>query len=297
MHRRTKFLGIMMGVLPLLACGAQADAQTTLPRPKLSQLDIAGVKLGMSVPDSLAALHNFDSSYKIVKLYQNSSVDSFGASGAPLSQIPVSSTDDENLPQKYATLSEVEATDGHDTVDVWYAPIPGHETVIAVQRHVQYKPTPVYNPSAAYAWRPLPGTAQQQTPPPPQLPAFSSLSKSLATKYPYEPTLKSLQYHSMDWVFDDKGRFISPAMAQQLGIESDDGQMPQGLSSDPESAMSIGMDVEDSGLVDSLDMVLYNGLGLYQSVAQLNADYEAGKAKLDHDLQKAASANAPKTNF
>lgn len=299
MPKRQKNFLKLVGIMSFVGLTSPALAQTNSTSVDPMTIQVSGVNLGMSVADSIAALQKFDPSYKIEKLYEFRSGARYGDTGAPLGRIPQSSQDDTTLPQKYAFLTDLTATDGIDHVHVWYSPVPGKETVIAIVRQEQYKPQPdateqleQQNPML---FAPMLQNSNQK--PAPQLPALSAVEAGVVAKYPYPYTLRSSDNLNTDWLFDSKGRLISPARAQQLDLGSWGGELPGSVSPASGIGLSVSITAESSGLVDILSMSLFDGAGLYNSVGQMQADYEAGKIKLDAAIQSSAVQSGPKTNF
>lgn len=183
--------------LTLCMPGLPALAQSAPSSVDPMTLQVAGVSLGMSVADSVAGLQKFDPSFKIEKLYQNSDINQFAVPGTPMNNIPVSSQNDQTLPQKYAFFTELTATDGANTVNVWYNPVPGQEKVIAVLRQEQYKPVlnfleqedPELYEAMQQGQRQYGALAQNAPEKAPQLPALSAIKAGIAAKYPYPYTL------------------------------------------------------------------------------------------------------------
>jgi hypothetical protein len=272
---------IALGLFGLRAAHAQSAPVTT------SDFDIAGVKLGMTVDQAVAALQAFGPHYTIIKNYWQNDFTSFGQTGTPKDHL-----NQGDLKPSFAFLTDLVAEEGtypcpygatpdqpcsdkpYDTVHLWFSPVIGQERVIGIQRANSF----YIGNGQNY------GDTSKE-------PATSAVMAALTKKYSipsYSQTASN--FPEYDWVFDAKGRLISPARASELHLSTQFGAgFPSSVSSGDGVTLSVVLTTAAGPtLVQQIDSSLFDGDALYNSVAQGHDTYESQEAKMN--AQDAASA-------
>ena len=281
--------GIAFGLFGLHAANAQTAPVT------VSDFDVAGVKLGMTVDQAVAALQAFDSHYTIAKNYWQNDYTAYGQTGTPLNELGQG-----DLKPSFAFLTDIVAgkdcsfSSGggtnpcgsykpYDYVHIFFSPVIGQERVITIQRTTSF-------------YQALAATGNEDTS---QEPATSAVTAALTKKYSVPSYAQpATNFPEMDWAFDAKSRLISPARAQQLGLDSHySGGYPGSVSSTDGVTMSVQLTLSSTGptLVQDITTTLFDGAALYNSVTQGHNTYESQDAKMNaQDAARAAkSGNSP----
>lgn len=258
-------------------------------------LDLAGVRLGMSVNDAIAALKKFDGKYAITKQYYAQPLFTFANLEAKeLKDIPKPdqrfaffyslSVVKTEMKKECQWLDDPYASQNHnvctmephaiETVMVWFSPTPGQEHVIAVQRKVPFEKDP--------------------------LPAIVSLKNGIFAKYPKDQvTYQSDEAYGVcfDWLFDSQRRILSEASAARKNRHATNGELPRNAYAGDGLALSVAFapNRQNCSLADSMSITLYDGNALYRSTEQAQATYKALKAKADaEDVSHSKGQNQPK---
>jgi hypothetical protein len=298
-----------MGIFLFWGFAHGASAQSAPPQAAdPHNLDIAGVKLGMTVDETIAALEKANPKYTVTKLYWASKVNTFGLGGVPLADVQNTNTGmGETLTTNFAFLTGIVAENGqppcgqniptfvpnnpsnyndfpcsnsnitapYDVIDIWFSPVPGQEKTIAIVRYNSY----------------YTGSLQGN------FPSVAATKSAIFTKYSSVPSIADPGGEEFDWFFDGRGRFISADRVKELQSAGQNpppelgGGLPRSTSPGDGITLSVVIEGPISGTSDSLGALessLVDGNGLYLSVAQGEATYEAQKAKMD--------AQAPKNN-
>jgi hypothetical protein len=281
-------------LVALLAVHAVAQA-TGGPDP--ATFDVAGVKLGMTPNDAIAALKKFDPKYAIAKQYYAQPQFTYGntegqdikrlvgfnkgtgkyESIAYLYNLAAEKTDlKEQCVQAYHQTVCDKDPSPVDTVTVWLSPVPGQERVIAVQRKATFDKEPH--------------------------PAIVSLKNGVFAKYPKDQATfehQDASGYTVDWVFDAQKRIMSAAVAKRKSRYSANGRLPQNANPGDGIGLSVNFESnnQNAGLADSMSVILFDGNGLFRSIEQSQATYRALKAKADADEINKASKGQSQTKF
>ena len=261
-------------VLPATAQGAGGLDPTAL--------DVAGVRLGMTPNDAIAALKRFDPKYVITKQYLAQLLMTYGDQAHDMKEIADS---DKKIAflynlavEKDEQKQECDENTGPGTVrggskmqcwmtphaiesiTVWFSPVPGQEHVIAVQRKIPFEKQP--------------------------FPAIVSLKSSLFAKYPKDQATYETQEatgYSVDWIFDSQKRIMSASAAKRRSYYPNHGSVPQQAHGGDGIGLSAMFSAysQNAGLADGMSVTLFDGNGLYRSIEQTQATYNALKAKAD----------------
>ncbi len=284
-------LGVTLAVLSASPMLAQAS-----DGPDPATFDVAGVRLGMTPNDAIAALKKFDGKYVIAKQYYAQPQFTYGntdgqdikklvgfdkSTGTYRSIAYLYNLDAEKIEvveQCVYTSGERECGEPQpvDTVTVWFSPVPGQERVIAVQRKATFYKEPH--------------------------PAIVSLKNGVFAKYPKDQATFERQDasgYSVDWVFDAQKRIMSASAAKRKSRYSSDGRLPRNANPGDGIALSVnfGSNDQNAGLADSMSVILFDGNGLFRSIEQSQATYKALKAKADADEINKASKGQSQTKF
>ena len=271
------------GALLALFLAVPAVAQTA-GGPDPMTFDVAGVRLGMTPNDAIAALKRFDPRYVITKQYYAQPLMLYGNDqGRDIKRLADSEKRVAYLydlaVEKDEQKQECDRDTGPGTVrggskmscwmsphavetmTVWFSPVPGQERVIAVQRKAPFEKQP--------------------------LPAIASLKQGIFAKYPRDQiTFESDEGYGgyqVDWIFDFQRRIMSASSARRRNYAPARGDVPQQAHGGDGIGLSVrfGAYNQNAQLADSMSVTLYDGNALYRSIEQSQATYNALKARAD----------------
>jgi hypothetical protein len=255
-------------------------------------LDVAGVKLGMTPDQAIAALKGFDSGFAITKRYLSSQEGSFNEEGTTLDQIPQSDKALAYLASLYAikgaTVHECRTftpgssappcvdrhPDDEEIVKVWFSHVLGQERVVMIQRAKTFYKEPK--------------------------PAIPTLKQEVLAKYGNQITYDSSYggFESISWLYDAQGRQMSGAVAKTKGFSN-----VGGIPSLVRRGDGIGLNVVFKGnnhtdqIADSLSVTLSDGDALYRSVDEAKTTYDTLKARANAAAVGNATKSQSQTKF
>jgi hypothetical protein len=267
-----------LALIPFLLTSAQAQTAPSAMDP--ATLDVAGVRLGMTVDEAIAGLKSFDPVLPIKKRYSTNPLSSYASDGKDMSELydadkstayfndlyaikvaPVQQcekmTDTNRMPRCFDRHP-----DDEEVVKVWFSHVPGQERVIAVQRTKTFYKDP---------------------------------------KYPKEQITYEIQggwVGTIGWAFDSKRRLVSSAAAKQKRIEN-----TSGLPGTVRPGDGIVLNVVLSGnninnqIADKVQVTLSDADALYKSIDQAKATYAALKAQVDAKQVEKAAKGSSQTKF
>lgn len=307
MSKRGRYLAALAAVI-CLAQSACADTPPAAVDP--AALEVAGVRLNMTVDEATAALRQFDAAYSIERRYADSDK-GFGYYGLPIDRFR-----DKDTAYLVGLLAKKDDSGDHEEVFVYVSPLPDKERVIFVGRAKQFAE--------------------------PQL--ATAIAEGLFAKYPKDTTAdrpaSSSRARRIIWRFDGRGRVMSAATAEQEGIDegieyieyrppatpqfrsladaalnagTGGGLSPgydllppfparvsgnQGVSLDA----AIGSPGDNLALGRGFALALYRGSELVRFNEQAKATYAEKERRRDaarqqQEIEKAKSANGPATKF
>ena len=256
-------------------------------------LDVAGVRLGMTVDEAIAGLKSFDPVLPIKKRYSTNPFSSYASDGKDMSEIyeadkstayfndlyaikgaPVQQcekmTDTNRMPRCFDRHP-----DDEEVVKVWFSHVPGQERVIAVQRTKTFYKDPK--------------------------PAIASLKEGVFSKYPKEQITYEIQggwVGTIGWAFNSKRRLVSSATAKQKRIENTSG-LPGTVRPGDEIVLNVvlsGNNINNQ-IADKVQVTLSDDDALYKSIEQAKATYAALKAQVDAKQVEKAAKSAGQTKF
>jgi hypothetical protein len=290
-HRVYRALAVAVAHAGLMVgWNSAAIAQAASPSAAFSPvtIDVAGVHLGMTPDETMAALKAFSPNMPIEKKYTNTKEFSINDSGEDLESLPETSSNEGYLDRSHAFLigfagetGKVEGgaapTIDNETVHVWFSPVPGEERVVAVER------IKTFHTDAA--------------------PPIDLLKSQLFTKYPEDKaSLEAAGTESpftVDWFFDPKGRLISKAAMKHKSASSNRGSFPSTVYAGDgvELSVAIGTSNENDKIASDLHMTLADGNGLFRTLEQSEATFKTRKAKTDAEAVAKAAKAAGQTKF
>jgi hypothetical protein len=278
-----------LSVFLCLTSGASAQPASPAGAFSATGTDVAGVRLGMSPEEAVAALKSFALDHTVEKLYSNDNQKHYENAGAPMSDF----TDSQGKVPYQRTLyltgissekgTRVVCTNGnsfcysddHEVILVYLAPTVDHERVIAIRR------TKDFIASSA--------------------PTIASLKSGLLSKYPMDKISSEDnrgQDYEADWFFDGKKRLISKDRARGVGLYASQGQLPGNVTEGGGLGLSAYIGASSNSLLaSSFSIALYDSDGLYKSIGQSKANYDSLKAAADAEDAKKASQSATPTKF
>jgi hypothetical protein len=285
-------LGLAAGLVFTFLSAAPVTAQTASAVDPAT-LDVAGVKLGMTPDEAMAALKQFEPRFVIKKLYEQGQYNNCNIGGGDLSLI----SEAERAKYYFTGLSAVDeglikaetkcsiptdwqtcVTIDHDDVEkitVGFSPVPGQERVIGVLREKTFNKEPK--------------------------PAIATLFAGVLAKYPYQPTYQHPVSGGsvVGWQFDARKQLMSGATAKSKRVAEVSGGLPQRVS--PGDGISLSASVVQAaiGSVPNIAGNLYLSLvdsdALYKSIDQSKGAAAAVRAKVDAAaIEKAKGASQTK---
>ena len=281
-----RFLGQAAGGAALVLLFVPPVAAQTAGGLDPYRLDVAGVKLGMTPNDAIAALKKFEPKYVIAKRYFEKPQFMFGnTEGKDIKDIDdkrvayfasLAAEKDEqkkicSIRPPYGCYTEPHAV---ETVTVWFSPVPGQERVIAVQRKAPFEKDP--------------------------LPAVVSLKSSIFAKYPKDQATYENQDasgYSVEWAFDAQKRIRPASAGKRRSYSPSRGGLPNQVNEGDGFGLSVmfGSTNQAVGLAGNMSVSLYDGNALYKSVAQAQATYKTLKAKADTaEVDRSKGKSQPK---
>lgn len=281
-----RFLGQAAGGAALVLLFVPPAAAQTAGGLDPYRLDVAGVKLGMTPNDAIAALKKFEPKYVIAKRYVETPQPLFGTTEAK----DIKAIDDKRVAYFFNLAAEKDEqkeicsiyppyhcySEPHavETVTVWFSPVPGQERVIAVQRKMPFEKKP--------------------------LPAVVSLQSGIFSKYPKNQATYENQDasgYSVEWTFDSQRRIRPAAAGKKRSYAPSRGGLPFQVNEGDGFGLSVmlGSTNEAVGLAGSMSISLYDGNALYKSAEQSRATYKTLKAKADAaEVEKSKGKSQPK---
>lgn len=299
-------------LLATLVAAPVYAADTAVPDP--STLDIAGVKIGMTVDEAMSALKSFDDKYKITKLY---STEDFEQSGAawPMERLSQSNKaiaffskleakhEATSVPCNQSAGGDVSRTltasmmgmgdtcekfkDDEETVTVLFSPVPGQERVTGVLREktVHLEPPPTVDSVEHGLFEKYAGFT----------PTFSGNNK-----YSHQPMFVLL--------FDGKKRLLSLDSAKSLGAHDqyycvDCPQVsPANVGRGEGISLRVILDPRgksgvDAKLLRQVSMGLWDGDALMKGISQSVATFKALKTAANQKELDKSAASPSKTKF
>lgn len=185
----TTNFGRCVAGLAMICLAQSARADTPPAAVDVAALEVAGVKLNMTVDEATAALREFDAAYAVERRYADSDK-GFGYYGLPLEQIR-----DKDTAYLVGLLATKDESGDHEEVFVYVSPVPDKERVVFVGRAKQF--------------------AQPQV--------ATAIADGIFAKYPKDTTADkpATEYAArrIIWRFDGRGRLMSAATAEQEGID------------------------------------------------------------------------------
>lgn len=285
--------------------------RTTTPPPApspdsgaVAALDVAGVRLGMTPEQVIAALKAFDSQLVQAKRYRTDTSNFYPASpteteecsdkapyrlfssiaaakGTRLPDAPsqgVSRTEGFGMGGQFVGCGEeAQPGDSPETVLVYFSPTPGQHRVIGVS-----------------LWRSFKTAA-----------TVDAVMDSALKKYPADFTAKADRGYekTWSWRFDDRGRVMSEDTARRqslLNSSIDSGENGDGMPGTLYEGhgigvdLAIGADYNNQQIAKEFRVSLYNEDALYKFIGEAKALYDAFHEKqLRDETEKARKAEAP----
>lgn len=288
-HQAIAVLVLGLAVIP------SARAQTTAGAAfDPAALDVAGVRLGMTVDEAATGLKGFDPTFAVTKRYLQGPTSGFGGEGTPLDQIAESDRSTSYLNDFYAIKGEATQVcrpvnpgiagpadcnarhdDDEEIVRIWFSHVPNGERVIAVQRQKTFYKEPK--------------------------PTVVSLRDSVFAKYAKDQITydtKDGWNETMSWLFDVRRRLMSRETARRKNIRNFGG-LPQFAG--PSDGIDLNVVLQGNNrnnlIADSLLVTLFDGSTLYKSIAEGQAEYKALKARADAIQAQKAAKSQSQTKF
>lgn len=246
--------------------------------PDPATYDVAGIRLGMTVEETTAALKAFDAGFTVSKRYFYARGLPFNAEGVRMDQIPLS----ERAMAFFGTLYAIKGAakeqcqpvtqadmalgnmprchdvhaDDEEIVEVWFSHVLGQERVTMIQRTKTFYKEPK--------------------------PAIPTLKQDVLAKYGRDVTYDthSGSLETISWLFDGKRRLMSPAAASRKYIDNMPG-VPRYIR--PGDGIRLNVFFKGGAITnqiaDEITVTLSDGDTLYKAVGEANAAYETLKAR------------------
>ena len=283
MRLMLKVLGVSVLMASALHGGAFSQtksptpAASALPSPDPITLDVAGVRLGMSVEEATNALKQFDSNFVIVKNYLTEP--NYEHLGWP------KETNNNFLDYVTATKTVVASNSSYkayksggasgpvttnpEQITVYFSPVPAQERVIAVQRELRYDVNPQ---------------------------PFDTVQSGMLNKYPNEISVKATSYGDFKagWIFDVKNRLVSSKTAASRHRGTGEGRLPGNITSIGGIVLTVDLisGRPNTSIASVLNICIFNEGALYKSIEQASSTIaKAHKEFNDAELEKLKKQN------
>lgn len=267
----------LLGSAMLLCDLAGTPTANAADTVDVANLDIAGVKLGMTPDEAIAALKSFDPTLEVTKGYM---VGPLRFPGIGMSEVPEEQksqsyfvsifaqnqankeqhVQDQFLAMRssgaggsfYATAKVPEVHGSPELVEIEFSPIPGQEKATAIHRRklfIDDKPAP--QPVIDGALSKYPRQISYTVPP---------------TAYLRET----------DWIYDAKGQPLNSSVIKLKILSSSlMGNWPHRLEESGYRRLSLAVRIGNDGLVERMDIALFDESGMYRSIKQSSQTAEA----------------------
>jgi hypothetical protein len=277
-----KVFGLSLLLVALLHGGAFGQtkppipAASALPSPDPMTLDVAGVRLGMTVDEAVAALQNFDAGFSIKKDYLSSDqINGLGADVPASARFNVTSSVtavNESYTKRPTMGGQVPGNP--ERILVEFSLVPAQERVVSIYREV------------AYVGKPQP---------------YDSIYSGILGKYPKEITIKETSGYddSLEWMFDIKKRIISPAIAKSRFLPKHYGTTPNSVSAGGGTNLSVRLfrTSNNKSLVDRFLIAFFDEAAIYKSIEQKKSLISRAKAARDMAELEKSKNQGSQTKF